>query len=51
MGNHLFGGKMGVAATMVPKGLGQKLVYWVDFLGQPFPRGKVAEIQFHPQIF
>ena len=41
--NPIFGGKMGVAATVVPKGLGlqvptKKLAHWVDLLGQPLSR-------------
>ena len=36
----IFGGKMGVAATVAPKGLGpqdptKKLAHWVDLLGKP----------------
>ena len=38
--NHIFGGKMGVATTVAPKGLGpqvptRKLAHWVEHLGQP----------------
>ena len=41
--NHIFGGKMGVIATVAPKGLGpqvptEKLAHWVDLLDQPLSR-------------
>ena len=37
---HIVGGKIGVAATLMPKGLGpqnptKKLAHWVDLLDQP----------------
>ena len=39
----IFGGKVGVAAMLVPKGLGpqnpnKKLALWIDLLDQPFPQ-------------
>ena len=44
-----FGGKMGVATTRAPNGLGspnpaKKLVHWVYLLGQPLSRNHVFEI-------
>ena len=41
--NPIFGGKMGVAATVAPKGLGpqvstKKLAHWVDLLSHPLSR-------------
>ena len=43
-----FGGKMGVAATLAPKGLGhqnptRKLAHWVDLIGQPISRESVSK--------
>ena len=40
---------MGVAATLVPKGLGpqdptKKLAHWVDLLGQPLTRNLFSKI-------
>ena len=44
----IFGGKMGVAATVAPKGLRpqdptKKLAQWVDILGQPLSRKHVLK--------
>ena len=44
-----FGGKMGAAATVAPKGLGpqdpaKKLAHWVDLLGQSLSRKLVLKI-------
>ena len=51
--NHIFGDKMGVAATVAPKGLGpqdptKKLAKWVDLLGQPLSQEPVI-INFWPE--
>ena len=55
MKNHDFnaffetsGGKMGVAATLAPKGLGspdptKKFAHWVELLGQPLFHKNVIE--------
>ena len=50
--NHIFGGIMGVAATVAPKGLGpqdptKKLAHWVDLLGQPLTRKKISGLNPH----
>ena len=42
----LFGGKIGVAATVEPRGLGpqdptKKLAQWLNFLGQPLSEPSV----------
>ena len=49
----MFGGKMGVAATVAPRGLGpqdptKKLAHWVDLLGRPLSRKHLFEI-FGPE--
>ena len=49
----IFGGKMGVAATVAPKGLGpqvptKELADWVDLLGQPLSR-KLVFKNFGPE--
>ena len=46
---NIFGGKMGMAATVAPKGLGLqdpiiKLAQYVDLLGQPLSRKHVFKI-------
>ena len=51
--NPIYGGKMGVAATVTPRRLvskdpTKKLVQWVDLLGQPLSRKHVFEI-FGPE--
>ena len=48
-----FGGKMGIAATVAPKGLGpkdptKKLAQWMDLLGQMLSRKPVLKI-FGPE--
>ena len=45
---YILGGKIGVAATLAPKGLGsqnltKKLAHWVKLLGQPLSKKKVFE--------
>ena len=49
----IFGGEMGVAATVAPKGLGpqdptKKLAHWVNLLGQPSTR-KLVFKNFGPE--
>ena len=51
--NHIFDGKMGMAALVAPRGLGpldstKKLAHQVDLLGQPLSRKNVFEI-FGPE--
>ena len=46
---NIFGGKMGVATTRAPNGLGppnptKKMARWMDLLGQPLSRNHVFEI-------
>ena len=47
--NHIFGGQMGMAATLAHESLGpqdliKKLAHWVDLLGQPLSIKLVFEI-------
>ena len=47
--NPIFGGRMGVATTLAPKGLGpqnptKNLAHWVDLMGRPISRKSVVRI-------
>ena len=51
--NQIFGGKMGVAATVAPMDLGpqdpsKKLAQWVERLGQPLSRNHIFKV-FGPE--